>query len=236
MHSGHVPTTGLCIAVLFLRVIEFEADPATRTLAGPPPEDLIEVTGEVLEPFALAARLPRRECASARRLIAVQRRFTQVASKRFRPAAFMNSEEFPEALDLFRLRSMAWGQGWDVYEAWVQRFRALQTGSPQTEGPTPDLEVLPPRKRRRRRRGRRGPGPEGAEPAETSDDIGTVRASRAPRVRARLARMRKIHVLSDERPSKPSSPRITASQVSCTTSSAMDGVLTNWSATLTIAL
>jgi hypothetical protein len=32
--------------------------------------------------------------------------------------------------------------------------------------------------------------------------------------------MRKIHVLSDERPSKASIPRSTASHVSCTTSSA----------------
>jgi hypothetical protein len=32
--------------------------------------------------------------------------------------------------------------------------------------------------------------------------------------------MERIHVFSDERPSKRSSPSITASQVSCTTSSA----------------
>jgi len=154
VHDGHMPSTALCIAVLFLRVIESEADEATRTLPGPPPEDLFEVTGEVLEPFGLSARLPRRDCGNARRLIAVQRRFTQVASKRFRPAMFLHSEEFPEALALFRLSSMAWGQGWDVYEAWVQRYRALQ----ETPGALPP--PLEPRKRRRRRRRRSGEGPQ----------------------------------------------------------------------------
>ncbi len=163
VHAGQVPTTAVCISVLFLRVIEFEADPATRTLSAPMPEDLYEVTGEVLEPFALSARLPRRDCANARRLIAVQRRFTQVASKRFRPAVFLRSEEFPEALDLFRLRSMAWGQGWDVYEAWVQRYRAAEEAG-ETRVEAPEGERRP--RRRRRRRGGSGRGEaDGGAPA-----------------------------------------------------------------------
>ncbi len=53
-----------------------------------------------------------------------------------------------------------------------------------------------------------------------SAEKGTVRASRTPRVRARLARMVKIHVFTDERPSNESMPRITASHVSWTISSA----------------
>ncbi len=179
VHAGHVPTTPLCIAVLFMGVIEFEANPLTRTLPGPAPEDIFEVSGEVLEPFSLSARVPRRDCANARRLIAVQRRFTQVASKRFRPSAFMASEEFPEALALFRLRSMAWGQGWDVYEAWVQRFRTAESSSDEVEAPeNSELpegpEGAPVRKRRRRRR-RRAPGPRGdagaAEQVPAPDDL-----------------------------------------------------------------
>ncbi len=165
VHSGHVPTTAVCIAVLFLRVIEFEADPATRTLSGEAPEDIFIVTGEVLEPFALSARLPRRECASARRLISLQRRFTQVASKRFRPALFVKSEDFPEALDLFRLRSMAWGQGWDVYEAWVQRSHASEQSPQQATA-----EDVPLKKRRRRRRGRRAPSESGTQQEGQSED------------------------------------------------------------------
>jgi hypothetical protein len=50
---------------------------------------------------------------------------------------------------------------------------------------------------------------------------GALEPSRAARVRARLTRIRKIHVLSDDLPSNAQIPRITPSQVSCTTSSAM---------------
>ena len=150
VHAGNLPSTAVCVAVLFLRVIERESEPATRTLAGEP-QDLATTTGEVLEPFAFTARLSRRDCARARRIIVQQRRFTQPASKRFRPALFVRGEEFPDALDLFRLRSMAWGQGWDVYEAWVaRRERAL-------DAPPEEVEALQ-RKRRRRRRRRRGNG------------------------------------------------------------------------------
>jgi hypothetical protein len=52
------------------------------------------------------------------------------------------------------------------------------------------------------------------------DENGIVRRSRTPRVLAWLVRIRKIQVLSDERPSKLSSSSITATQVSCATSSA----------------
>ena len=56
--------------------------------------------------------------------------------------------------------------------------------------------------------------------AAASAANGTLRRSRSPPRIATLVRMRKIQVFSDERPSKPSMPRITAIQVSCTISSA----------------
>ena len=68
----------------------------------------------------------------------------------------------------------------------------------------------PPRARRRpssRRRKRK--------------ENGSTRRSRRPRVRAMLSRMLAIQVRSDDRPSKRSIPFRTASQVSCTTSSAI---------------
>jgi poly(A) polymerase len=168
VHAGNQPAVPVCIAAVFLRIIEREFDPATRTLPGPAPEDLLTVTGEVLEPFAALARLPRRECARARRIIVQQRRFTQPASKRFRPQAFLRADDFREALDLFRLRSMAWGQGWDVYEAWVDRFERLQGAPPgganagqvpdSPDSPNSDGELPAPRRKRRRRRGPRKRG------------------------------------------------------------------------------
>ena len=64
------------------------------------------------------------------------------------------------------------------------------------------------------RRARRCPRP------AASAANGTLRRSRGPARIATFVRMRKIQVLSEERPSKPSIPRITAIQVSCTASSA----------------
>ena len=101
-----------------------------------------------------------------------QRRFTQASSKRFRPLLFMRGDDFPEALDLFRLRSMAWGQGWELYEAWVARHKKALKAS--------DEEISTARtKRRRRPRRRRGSGGGGggsgdssgaAEASSTSED------------------------------------------------------------------
>lgn len=144
VHDGHKVSSALCIAATFLRVIEREADPETRTLPGAP-RDLFSVSGEVLIPVAQATRLPRRDLARARRIIANQRRFTQKGGKRFKPLLFMFSEEFEDSLRLFRLRSAAWGQGWDVYEGWVERYRLAKQVSAS------ELEEAR-RKRRRRRR------------------------------------------------------------------------------------
>jgi poly(A) polymerase len=161
VHQGFVPSTGVCIALLYLRIIEREADPATREGPGAPP-DLLTVTGEVLEPIALETRLPRKDTARARRIVFQQRRFTQVGTKRFRPLLFLRSEDFPEALELFRLRVAARGQGWDLYEGWRDRYERLRTAPPEAVaaefGPEPEL----PRRRRRGRRGRRSGGGGGA--------------------------------------------------------------------------
>ena len=111
---------------------------------------------EVLDAFALSSRLSRRDSGRARRIVGLQRRFTQPAGKRFKPLLFARSEEFGEALDLFRLRSMAWGQGWDVYEAWLERRRRA------LELPPEQLPARSGSRRRRRPRKRRkaasGPG------------------------------------------------------------------------------
>ncbi len=156
VHQGYLPSTGVCIALLYLRIIEREADPATREGRGEPP-DLLTVTGEVLEPIAFETRLPRKDTARARRIVFQQRRFTQVATKRFRPLLFLRSEDFVEALDLFRLRVAARGQGWDLYEGWRDRYNRLLSAPPdeiEAEfGPEPKA---PPRRRSRRRRGSGG--------------------------------------------------------------------------------
>jgi poly(A) polymerase len=162
VHQGYVPTTAVCIALLYLRIIEREADPATREGPGDPP-DLLTVTGEVLEPIALQTRLPRRDTGRARRIVFQQRRFTQTASKRFRPLLFLRSEDFPESLELFRLRVAARGQGWDIYEGWRERYQRAQTSPPE--------ELLDERRGGgRRRRRRRKPGGDSSAGPEAGPD------------------------------------------------------------------
>jgi poly(A) polymerase len=161
VHAGNMPATAVAIAALFLRPIERAADLDPRNHAAPAP-DIARAAVEVIDPFGIAFRLSRRDSGKAVRIIAQQRRFTQPSSKRFRPILFARGEDFRDALDLFRLRSMAWGQGWDVYESWMQRFQQAQTAS------TDDVE----RERKRRRRGgkrrKRGAGTDAAAPEGSS--------------------------------------------------------------------
>lgn len=149
VHQGVQPTTAVLIALLYLRIVERELDPETRQGRGEPP-GLGVVADEVLLPIAVQTRLPRRDVARARRLLLVQERFKQASSRRFRPLVFAASEEFEEALLLFKLRIAARGQGWDIYEGWRER-RAQALEAP------PDVAAAERKKsRRRRRRGGRG--------------------------------------------------------------------------------
>lgn len=169
VHAGFVPTTPLCLAILYLRIIEVEVDltaglaPGPAAGTGPGALDVLAVAARVLEPVAQSSRIARRDYARAVRILDRQRRFTMPASRRFRPLLFVLSEEFPEALDLFRLRSAARGQGWDLYEGWRSR-RELALAAPQAEV---DSERRAARRRPRRRRSRKGGGASGgSEPGE----------------------------------------------------------------------
>lgn len=144
VHGGFEPTTAVCLALLFHGMAEMQADPETRTLPGTPPE-FQHVTGEVMEALAGNARVSRRDAGRARRIIFQQRNFIGPFGKRFRPRLFCLAEEFQESLDLFRLRTEAHGEGWDIYRAWVERqAAALEMDAEEIDG-----------ERRRARRGRR---------------------------------------------------------------------------------
>jgi poly(A) polymerase len=148
VHAGNVPTTPVAVAVTFLRLVERAAgaDPRTHDVDTPV---MLQAATSIIEPFALAVRLSRRDTARAIRVIAQQRRFTQGATKHFRPLLFVRGDDFRESLDLFRLRSISWGQGWDLYEAWLHRHQAGLEAAPE------EVEHERKRRRRRRRRGRR---------------------------------------------------------------------------------
>ena len=153
VHEKHVPSTATCVAALFLRMIERDAalDPRTHQgeIGG---RELLELAAERLDAFATEYRLAKRDGYKAARAIALQRSFTQTPTKRFSPPLFARDQDFPEALELFRLRCSAWGQGWDVYEAWLERAAEAQAAPTETL----DLERNRKRRRGRRRGGRRG--------------------------------------------------------------------------------
>ena len=139
IHAGAEPTPAVLLAVLFLRVVEHKSEGGGGTAAS--------LAADLIEPLATSARLPRRAVEGAKRIIALQHRFTQQWTQSPRRVLFLHSEDFPEALHLFRLRSAAWGQGWDVYEGWLERHKRAQE--------MPETELAGLRRRGRRRGGRR---------------------------------------------------------------------------------
>jgi len=153
VHSGFEPSTSVAISVLFLHVIERQANAATRSLPGEPGK-IEDVCWEVIEPVAAPTRLSRRDFGGARRIIQLQSHFTEPQGKRFSPLLFALTEEFPEALDLFRLRALARGQGWDIYQGWHDRYeRALDADQEEIDEERRRVR-RGQRKRRRRRRSR----------------------------------------------------------------------------------
>jgi poly(A) polymerase len=154
-HGGGEFGPALLLAVLYLRLIERELE--TRglgsTLEEAEPRAVIEVTGDVLATLTVPARVSRRAVERAKRIVAHQRRFTQSSGKSRSTLAFLESQDFADSLHLYRLRSAAWGQGWDVYEGWRLRHERHLALSPEARS---ELRgKAGPRKRRRRRGPRR---------------------------------------------------------------------------------
>ncbi len=154
VQRGFEPSTPVLIALLFHDVVERQSDPETRTLPGPP-RDRIHVAAEVIEPLALEARLPRRDASKARRIILQQPRFVAPNPRRFRPKLFCRSEDFEDAFTLFRLRSRARGQGWDLVQSWEERWRLSRDLSEEEVEEERRASRRRRRPRRRRGRGRR---------------------------------------------------------------------------------
>jgi poly(A) polymerase len=151
VHAGNKPSTPVCLAVLYLRVIEREMARSEEANGSAP--DLAEITERVLEPLTLPARVSRRILSRTRTVLVNQKRFTQSSTRNFSPLLFLRGEDFPESLHLFRLRSAAWGQGWDLYEAWQERYqRALEVPDEELDGLRKQRGGRRRRSRRRRRR------------------------------------------------------------------------------------
>lgn len=152
VHEQREQPTSVLLAVLFLRIIErrlglLGQEPSVERVD---PDVLFDAADQVFFPVTEPARVPRRAVERAVRILAHQRRFTLPATKARSAIGFIENPEFAEALQLFRLRSAAWGQGWDVYEGWEERrLRHLEL-------PADERLALRDRSRRRRRRRRGG--------------------------------------------------------------------------------
>ncbi len=146
-----VPGTALCLSVLFYGLVEEAERKHERDDLNPSERE--DLAWELMDSFVVPARLSRRECGRACRIIAQQGRFSQTPNRRFRPLLFMRGDEFLDSLQFFGLRTAAWGQGWDLYEGWKARYqRALEATPEELEE-----ERRKTRKKRRRRRGKRKP-------------------------------------------------------------------------------
>ena len=160
------PSTALCLAVLFYGLFEDEEKLLSESEDDINPNTLQDVIWELMDPLVIPARLSRRECGRARRIMLQQRRFSQTPNRRFRPLLFMRGEEFLESLELFGLRTAAWGQGWDLYEGWKTRYsRALEATPEEIEE-----ERKKTRRRRRRRRGKRKRAPRASDSETLPED------------------------------------------------------------------
>jgi len=159
MEPNVVPSSALLVSVLFTLPFELALDTSGSKAAAddedaPDARDRANVAWDLLETLSETTRLPRRDFARARRILVAQQNFIS-PPQRFSELLFARSEEFPEAFELFRLRTQARGVGLDLVEAWRERWkRAGHADVDELEG-----ERRRTRKRRRRRRGRkRGSG------------------------------------------------------------------------------
>jgi poly(A) polymerase len=149
VHAGRLPSRALSLAAVWLRIVEREAEQA-RPGGAQDPGALFHAAELVLERSVSAARLPRKDCAIARKIISDQPRFALGAQKNQRTLLFLREPDLAESLNLLRLRMSAWGQGWDVYEGWMASYKEARE--------LPDDELAQLRRRKRRRGSRRGGG------------------------------------------------------------------------------
>lgn len=207
---GDVPQSPVLLGALFNRPLQALAEQSGRS-----PTTVAE---EVIGPFALDLRLPRRDAGGLKRICGVQTRFTTTGRRRFRLSSFLRDGYFPQALELFELTCRASGEGFDQLERWRQLHaeassegrsepRSESRSESQEEGQAAEAaaggssgEASRPggdRPRRRRRRRRRASGHPPKEPPQApvrepvEETTGRSKDDRQPRNRKQKRRRRK---------------------------------------------
>jgi poly(A) polymerase len=150
IHSGSDLSNAVLVATMVHDLVAAKLE-AGNSEAPYTARDIARAADSTLAPFVATSRLPKRDAAKARRLLALQGKFTNPASERTRPLLFCLTEDFEEALSLFRIRTRARGMGWDIYEGWVDRARQAESLSDEALA----MERKRGSRKRRRRRKRR---------------------------------------------------------------------------------
>jgi poly(A) polymerase len=150
IHSGSELSNAVLVATMVHDLVTARLERG-KSEAPYTARDIAKAADNTLAPFVATSRLPKRDAAKARRLLALQGKFTNAANERTRPLLFCLTEDFEEALSLFRIRTRARGMGWDIYEGWVDRARQAESLSDEALA----TERKQGRRKRRRRRKRR---------------------------------------------------------------------------------
>ena len=153
IQSGELPSNAVLVALLIHDLVEARASIEAEELQGAAIRNIANAADSILEPFTSGARLPRKDASKARRLLTLQGRFTAQGKQGFRPLLFCLTEDFQDALALFRIRSRAKGRGYDIYQGWVDRL--MQANELTDEEILEERRHGRRRKRKRRRRKKR---------------------------------------------------------------------------------
>ena len=147
VQSGAEPSNAVLVALLTHEMVRAKTSTSHEDGQEAPVRAIAKAADSILSPFVQSSRLPRKDASKARRLLTLQGRFSSQSKEGFRPLIFCLTEDFEDALALFRIRSRAVGRGYDIYQGWVERHRqALQLT---------EEEIYEERKRGRRRKRRR---------------------------------------------------------------------------------
>jgi poly(A) polymerase len=119
------PANGVLLATLFHRPVTVAATRHEERSAS-------SIAEELITPFSVDFRLPRRDSGCLKRICSVLHRFSAPPTKkRFRSESFVRDPYFPEALELFELASIASGASLRDVEEWRKRAGVAADSTPR---------------------------------------------------------------------------------------------------------
>ena len=148
---GRVFDEAVYFAILALPLLRAEVARA-RPGGRAEPALLVAKTNAVVDPLALALSTPNALVHRVKSILVAQARLAEPPEIKASTRRFLAHPDFPAALDLFDLRSMARGRGGETGREWA---RLRERGFPGASAVHAVAEGAPAARRRRRRRGGR---------------------------------------------------------------------------------